>query len=408
VVAPTATPSPTPTTTTTPTPTPTPTNYYWSMLGHQYEGISNLAMKGAGFDGQMYSLSWKRWFPGNGVRDEAYVNRVKSEIAQLRADGLKITLGLGYHDVPRWLHDFPNSWYQDQHGRRYTGGANAPSIPSGEVAAPDSGEANLVFNHGLRVHLAAYVRNVFATLGTNFHAVRIGDGFYGEMHYPKHNWNGCTGCNSYWMFDPAANARRPFPSWRPGQPSPNGEAAAVLGWYLEERAAFAKWQFDQVRLAAYGGMVHMLLPGWGIRPGNVGETVRANLNGTSPAERSGEVQQGTDWDRMVDKVPDASLVPTTTWINAPKYSGANADEQPDPRWWTTAKFNAHIADTHVPALKKYGENTGNDDRAQAFYSRDQMVKFKYDGMAWFRNRQLACGCGWATLGDLKDVIATAP
>jgi hypothetical protein len=228
------------------------------------------------------------------------------------------------------------------------------------------------------------------------------------MHYPKHNWNGCTGCNSYWMFDPAANARRPFPSWRPGQPSPNGEAAAVLGWYLEERAAFAKWQFDQVRLAAYGGMVHMLLPGWGIRPGNVGETVRANLNGTSPAERSGEVQQGTDWDRMVDKVPDAGLVPTTTWINAPKYSGANADEQPDPRWWTTAKFNAHIADTHVPALKKYGENTGNDDRAQAFYSRDQMVKFKYDGMAWFRNRQLACGCGWATLGDLKDVIATAP
>jgi hypothetical protein len=388
-------------------PAPAPT-YYWSMLGHQAEGISNLAMKAAGFDGQMYSLSWKRWYPTRGARDEAYVNRVKAEVAQLRTAGLMITLGLGYHDVPKWMHDFPNSWYYDQHGRRYTGGADTPSIPSGEVAAPDSGDANLVFNRELRVHLANYFQDVFAVLGTGFHAVRIGDGFYGEMHYPKKDWNGCSTCNSYWMFDPAADARRPFSNWRPGQPSPNGEAAAVLRWYLDQRADFARWQFDQVRAAGYPGMVHMLLPGWGVRPGNVDETIKVNLNGTSPAERSGEMQQATDWDRMVDRIADAKLVPTTTWINAPKYSSANADEQPDPRWWTTAKYNAHVADTHAPPLKKYGENTGNDDRRQAFYSRDQMVKFGYDGTAWFRNRQLACRCGWATLDDLRDVIATAP
>ena len=397
-----------------PAPAPVPTaptapNYYWSMLGHQAEGISNVQMKSAGFDGQMYSLSWKRWFPTRGVRDETYVNRVKAQIAQLRTDGLKITLGLGYHDVPKWMHDFPNSWYVDQHGRRYTGGASTPSIPSGEVAAPDSGEANLVFNQELRIHLADYFTDVFRTLGVDFYAVRIGDGFYGEMHYPKHDWNGCSTCNSYWMFDAAANARRPFPNWRPGQPSPNGEAAAVVRWYLDQRADFAKWQFDKVRGAGYPGMVHMLLPGWGVRPGNVDQAIQANLNGTSPAERSGEMQQGTDWDRMVDRVADANLVPTTTWINAPKYYGATADEQPDPRWWTTAKYNAHIADTHEPPLKKYGENTGNDDRAQAVYSRDQMVKFRYDGIAWFRNGQLACRCnGWATIEDLRDVIATAP
>lgn len=83
--------------------------------------------------------------------------------------------------------------------------------------------------------LGEMLTNVTATGGIA--GLRLGGGHYGELSYPR---NGPPG-GVYWAFDARATEKNPVPWWRPGQPSPNGEALTFLTWYLGALVDYQDW-----------------------------------------------------------------------------------------------------------------------------------------------------------------------
>src|SRR5439155_24884106 len=95
-----------------------------------------------------------------------------------------------------------------------------------------SDEPNLVWATEYRSLAAAYTAKVFNELGSDFYAVRVGGGHWGELTYPATFGSNGRVKNSYWAFDADAARSDPVPGWKPGQASPNGEASKFLNWYL--------------------------------------------------------------------------------------------------------------------------------------------------------------------------------
>jgi hypothetical protein len=304
--------------------------------------------------------------------------------------GFSIILSLGYHDTPTWLHDsYPDSHYLNQFGEPYIGDSM------------DSGDANLVFNPQLRALVEYYFQQVFADLGTDFIAVRVGGGRYGELTYPPADYGGRT--NNYWSFD--ANARRSMPTsgWVPGQSSPNGEATRFVNWYLDSLVDYQNWQISTLR-RYFDGDLMVLYPSWGIRPGQLTAAIATNLDGSSPAERNGEVQRGFDFERQVKALTDPRAVVTTTWLDANAADLAYpGDVSLEPQRWSPVKYLASLANAHTPPLQVFGENTGWGDVRAMERTAAQMYDCNLIGMLWFREEQLFSG-QYATLDDYQRVI----
>jgi hypothetical protein len=359
--------------------------YCWALIGSDR---SHLAEEyAAGVRAKLFSLNWREYMPAEGVVDPNYVTRKRTELTELRQAGFAVILSLGYHDAPGWLHaNYPNSRYINQYGVAYSGNG-----------LMDSGDANLVFNPALRALVAGYMRRVFADLGTDFVAVRLGGGRYGELTYPPAIYAGLG--NSYWAFDANALAQSPVPAWRPGQPSPNGEARAFVNWYHGALVNYQNWQISTLR-ASYDGPITMLYPSWGIRPTQIDAAVAVNLNGSTSAELNGEIQRGYDFARQVAAIGDPEVIVTTTWLDA----DASRDGGNDSRYWSPVKYLATLAARHPLRLAVFGENTGHGSRAVMELSAAQAERYGLLGMAWYREEELYSG-QYASLGDYRQVIA---
>lgn len=355
----------------------------WGLIGN--DGAHLAEERSAGITAKVLSLSWRKYMTGPGTVDAAYVTRKRDELAALRAAGFEVILSLGYHDTPGWVLALPDSQYVNQYGEAYGGDG------------PDLGDANLVFNPILREHLGAYVARVFADLGTDLAAVRVGGGRYGELTYPPAELLGHA--NNYWAYDAHATAANPVPGWRPGDHSPNGEAGRFLDWYLNALVDYQTWQIETVR-RSYPGRIMVLYPSWGIRPGQAALAVEGNLAGGTSAERNGEIQRGFDFARQVGAIGDAGVVVTTTWLDA----DGSRDGEADQRYWSPVHFLASLAaaNLHRPAL--YGENTGHGSAADLVFTRAQARQFGLLGFAWYHEAELLAGT-YATLADYEAVIA---
>jgi len=370
----------------------TPSNafqpYLWGLIDDDDSYLTQ--ERGAGIVAKVIRLSWHDFAPGPKTVDAAFVTRMRSRLTQFRQAGFSIILDLGLHDTPSWVHNGnTESFYVDQYGDRYSG--------AGTI---DAGDANLIFDNALRVQAAAYIAQVFATFGTDFYAVRIGGGHYGELTYPTAVYAGHSNC--YWAFDSNALASSPVPDWRPGQPSPHGEARHFLNWYLDALVNYQGWQIREVH-RRFKGRLMVLYPGWGVRPGQIEAAVAGNLSGATPAERNGEVQAGHDYARQVGAIVSPDVVPTTTWLDA----DAADDDKPDPHRWSPVKYLSVLAVSHQPRLELYGENTGQGSRHDMDLSITQMRRYGLLGMAWYREAQLFSG-RYATLDNYRRAIAANP
>lgn len=289
------------------------TSYCWALIGSNYPELLSKE-SAAGIQIKTFSLSWKKVFPAKGVLDSSYLERKRSELNRLYHSGFEVILLLGYHDVPGWVHEeYADSYYINQYGDRYEDTDSA-------------GDANLVYNPVLRSLVADYIQNIFSYFGTNFVAVRVGGGRYGELTYPPAKYADRTNC--YWSFDRNAIAKSPVPNWRPGDPSPEAEATKFLDTYLDSLVSYQNWQIATVR-KSYAGWIMVLYPSWGMRPGDEDAAIRGNLSGSTSPEKNGEVQRGFDFARQVMAINDPNVIITTTWLDA----DASADNGPDPRYW---------------------------------------------------------------------------
>ncbi|GIE97069.1 beta-galactosidase [Paractinoplanes rishiriensis] len=246
----------------------------------------------------LVELEWAYAEPVRGRFDEAYLDRIAARVANLTAMGYTISLNAGVQDAPAWLLRLPGARYVDQHGEAYL----------------DTDEPNLVFGTGYRYLAVRYLTKVFAKLGTGFSIVRAGGGHWGELTYPF-RLDPATGRlrNLYFAFDVNARAKNPVPAWRPGRPSPNGQAGKFLSWYLNSLTGYQNWQVQALRTAGYPGRVAMLYPSWGMRAGDFERAVATDLGGTSSAEINGEVQRGYDARRQINGLRDRNVVVYGTW-----------------------------------------------------------------------------------------------
>ena len=409
--APTATPAPAPTATATPGPTPTPTApaatatatpaptagsstqldlpapLRYGLIGN--DGTHLAVERGAGIGTKLFELNWAVYEPAQGTYSSNYLTWVRGQIASLRSAGFSIVLSLGMQFAPSWLLSaYPDAYYVDQYGDRYADTCSGCEIP------------NFVWNKALRTELAHYVARVFADLGTDFAAVRIGGGHYGELGYPTASYNGHA--NTYWAFDANAAASDPVPGWKPGMSSANGEAGKFLNWYLAQLADYETWQISTVR-ASYPGPLMLLIPSFGIRPDQAQAAINTNLNGTTSPEINGEIQRGYDYARFVSVINDPNVVIDTTWLDCPY--GTDSSTNPDA--WNPVHYLAYLAAQNPLHPRLYGENTGQGSAAVMSFTAAQARTYGLAGFLWFDEQELFSG-SYATLGDYANLIAANP
>ena len=367
---------------TTPVQTPTATGYQFAIIGNAQRDPA--ALYAAGVRLWIVRLSWRDYAPTDNGRDEQYIASKQQEFARLRGAGFQLILDPGFHDTPAWVHDrYPDSRYIDQDGVPYIGGDKI-----------DSGDANLVFNPVLRNVVDAYLAEIFSTFGNEFAAVRAGGGRHNELMYPPSTRDHAR----YWAFDRYALGASPVPDWRPGSPSPHGEATQFIAWYLDALVDYQNWQIQTLR-RLYRGPIMILYPGWGIRPGQADEAMRANLDGTTTAEKTGEVPMGTDYTRQIAALRDPDILVTTTWLDATEGS----DDSPEIRYWRPVKYLASLIADQPYHPRLYGENTGQGTVTSLRFAIGQMAKFRLLGLAWYREEELSQG-GYASLDDLRTTF----
>ncbi|HVA89427.1 MAG TPA: hypothetical protein VNL71_06265, partial [Chloroflexota bacterium] len=320
-------------------------------------------------------MSWKDLFPNEGTISNSYVVQKQNEFAVMRAAGFQIIGDLGIQDSPPWVHtNYANSYYMDQYGDEYHGPV-------------DSGDVNLVFNPAMRILGAQYIQAVISNFGRYFSALRIGGGPSNELDYALPTYNGHTNC--YWAFDPTALTEDPVPAWRPGQASPNGEAAAFLNFYLQALTTYQTWQIATVRQVGYTGQIMVLYPSYGIRPGQTASAIADNLDGTSVLEINGETSTGVDYARQVAAITDPNVIVYSTWLDFS--SPYQNDAGSDPTRWTPIKYLASLAQANPLHLRIGGENTGQGSAATLTYSVEQSIRYGLINMNWYTEQELYSG-----------------
>jgi hypothetical protein len=341
-------------------------------------------------------LSWNRFEPVEGRIDAAYVAQCKQKLADFRAAGMRVVLGLGLQYPPHWIFTDPNSRFVNQFGRAYDdpkSGANG---------------VNAIFNQALRDKQARYVSHIFSELGTDFYAVRLGWGYYGELGYPTSRWHDQSNC--FWAYDAIAQGRAPglpqgilscpVPGWTPGTPSPEHAAARqFVDWYLNALLNYQSWQIHTVR-GSYDGNLLMLYPSWGMRPGQLKSLIAHDLKTTTT-----EVQPGLDFERLVGAIEDPKVIVYSTWIDSNPTFGNDASPSPAP--WCPIHYLAYLAQHHRPTLQVWGENTGRGNAKAMQLSFQRMNDYGLMGLVWAFEPDLYSG-KYATIKDYARLISENP
>jgi hypothetical protein len=299
---------------------------------------------------------------------------------------LAVIVDLGLQNAPSWIHqNYTDTSYVNQFNESYD---------PGEV---DCGDANLVFNPQVRGLAQRYIDRLFEELATRIDYVRIGGGHWGELSYPSNRYHGHDNC--YWAFDRNAQKADPAPGWRPGDASPHGEAEAFANWYVQQLAEYQNWQIHAVR-HHFAGPIMVLYPSWGIRPGQLEAAIQNNLSGGTSPEINGEIQRGYDFARQIRGLDDANLIVSCTWLDA----DGSKDVGSDAAQWSPVHYLAGLVHTEHPALRLFGENTGQGSPQKLEFTVAQARRFGLCGFAWFSQGELGQP-GLATLADYRKTIS---
>ena len=363
------------------------------------------ATNDAGIRSVVMGVSWDRYEPEDGRFDSKYIAGVKEKIAAFRAAGKLVVIDFGVQYPPQWLFRLPSAHFIDQYGK-----------PFEAVAGSGDCGVNLVFSDEMRERFDRYLFHLFAELGNDFFAVRLGGGRYGELGYPINVYKGDTNC--YWAFDPITQGKQPglppgvnpcpVPGWIPGEKSPNhGSSRQFLNWYMESMKNYHDWQITTLR-RYFPGPLFMLYPSTGgLRPGQLDAAINDDANGSTGPERTGEVGRGFDMARFVAGIKDRQVVVYSTWIDG--FEGSD-DLSVDPKRWSPGHYLASLAAAHDPPLLVGGENTGHpDDLANMKLTFQRMRENYLCVLFWAFEPTLFDGQkSHATIDDFKNCIAPVP
>ncbi len=341
--------------------------------------------RAAGIDMVTLELGWDAYQPAPGTTDRDYVARQVRTAEAFRSAGLGVVLDLGVQYPPAWAFDLSSATrFVDQYGTAWHGDTGTDVL-------------NAVWEPLARQAEAAYVRQVATDFtGIPFVSVRVGGLLSGEVRLPPPTSAGHS--DSMWGFDPRARAASPVSGWSPGTGTPS-DAAAWVDFYLGSLADFEVWLARTVADSFPGTPLDVLMPGWGMRPGDTQTAIDALAVTGSPGRVVAEVGPGLDWARQTAALAATGLDITlvTTWLDAPSYGSSARDESP-------ADHLARLAAQH--GLPISGENTGGGGQAALDRVVAQAAALPITRVTWMSAGSLTSG-GGVTLTDLRRAFPPA-
>lgn len=395
---PTPTATATPTTTATPTASPTAIKREYGLvgqggLGENVDPDLLKAQYDAGIRVRLVHLGWDVLQPHGPEGWDAGATRALQEridaFVGLGTD-VKLVLDLGVHYTPDWAAELDP--LVDQHGNTWD-------------ATSHNGGFNVYWSPVVREHVAAYIDKVFQNF--NFHErlwiVRVGvDG--GELLYP--NQRNEDQSYSFWAFDSHAQAKSPVPGWKPGQPSPNGEARIFYEWYVDNLVDTFNFFLAEIR-PHYTGFVAPVTPGVGIDERTSAQLISRNLVDNS----LGRYGTGNYWQRIFALLPGAGEG-VINWCSS---MGDRSGNDASPNWWewSSTRQMAHFA--HQAGREIYGENTGRnpydasggaDARTTAQWIFQAIESYNYLGILWVEQAQMA-DPNFTSLEQYRSLISGA-
>lgn len=340
------------------------------------------ALVQAGLRRGTLEIGWDNYEPTRGAFNPWYRDEVRARYRSMRAAGLDVVLDAGLQYPPAWVFGLGGGTrFVNQYGDvwRSSLGSDVPDV---------------VFNGAVRRAEAAYLTRLGADLaGLDFVAVRVGGMWAGELHYPPANYAGHT--NSFWAFSAAAQVRSPVPGYRPGK----GDAATArtfLNWYFEALSGYGRWLATTYRTAfGPGPVLQVLMPSWGLRPGEFDLATRGLLAGKSRGELRGTVNEGLDWARQSRRLASMARVELySTWLDAP-------DQGTDAVYESPVRYLVRLAGPlNLPVA---GENTGANGEVEMRRCVQRVTSLGLTGMMWMREPELSDGRN-ASLADYTRMI----
>ncbi|HEV7678675.1 MAG TPA: hypothetical protein VGQ42_08915 [Candidatus Dormibacteraeota bacterium] len=265
----------------------------------QTKGAHATEERAAGVTVGTLDLNWSSYQPAAGQVNSSYVSSMRQRLNSLRSAGLNVVLDVGMQYPPAWIFNVSsNTRFVNQYGDVWHGNLSE-DVP------------NAVFDSTVRNYEAQYIAQVAVDFGDVFYAVRSGGLLQDELRYPPAGYNGHT--NSYWAFDGAAQAQSPVPGWKPGQAG-TSQASSFANWYMQSITDFMSWLVGTYRSHFASPWIEVLMPSWGIRPGELDAAVARNLDGSTPPAGWGTLAEGLDWTRQVNAISDAHAMLYGTWM----------------------------------------------------------------------------------------------
>lgn len=373
------------------------------------------ALKTAGVNAYMIQAQWAALQPdgpGTALASSA-IEALVTEYDQCVSAGLYPFFEIALQYAPAWILPGGSSaieTFQDQAGNVFDGA----TAPSGQQ----------VSNWQWTAQGRTYVSEFIAALGSalsavspDTYAVKIGGGYYGELHYPP---SAISGGYSAWGYGASMQsgtglspdqAACPLPGYAVG----SGTAAQDTqwwNWYLNGMGNWLTWFIAQMRSAGWHCPYYVCHPGYGVR----------SNQGVQSAGYQQAAGEGEDPVRMIGfYAADPLVQPYCTWLDA----GADGFDPPsadsDLAAWKKV-FNAAVAAGKAANL--LGENTGGESSAQmdAIFSGAatgsplstapwtlQAAAGSYQGIMWENYASLTGGGGsQATLAEYTADITGQP
>lgn len=314
-------------------------------------------------------VSWHAYETSEGKFNQTYVSLMRDYIHTIKSAGLKVNVQIAFQYPPKWIFNYSGSRYVNQYGDEWVGDQ-----------AAGNNVVNAVFNHKIREIQANTIKHFFSDFGTDFWAVDLSIGPYGEISYPDANYLGNKNC--YWAYDMYAQLVCPVPRWRPGEPSPNHiNAELFANWYMDSMKDYILWQINEIR-KYFTGPIHGLFGDWGLRTGWFENAVNADLNGSSHGEYPTELmQRGMDFKRYIEAVTDTKFVISCTWMD-PDPSSYNDESLSDTNW-SNVKYLAEQAKSR--SFRYIGENGGARNFEWTF---NNVKRLGYTGLIWHNEKWL--------------------
>src|SRR6266496_2509872 len=319
------------------------------------------------------TLAWKDYETSDGVFNENQMTYVANNINTFLHAGQRVDVQLAIHYVPSWVIQIPNAYYVNQCG-----------VTAPQTYGYDS--PNYVFNATVRQKVQDFETHALQQLNArvglnNIWDFRVDGGDGGEALYPlATDTLGHT--NSYWAYDsnaqgmgynlPLGVSSTPFPGWRPGQTTYNGQPFTTsqvqqwYDWYFNSRMNWYNWQVALYRNAGFHNYLTIETPGFGTRPDEYRTNINNYLDGS--ADPNGTMSRAAVWQNLypaltnktniiayVSSMADSGSQPPNDTCQR---SDARVDFNNDPvvDTWGGVRYVSYIANKY--GFQKGGENPG--------------------------------------------------